>query len=116
MVMMMRILVIASLAGALSFLAACNEPDQGRTGTRPLTVTMSSADRFAVAGRQTNRKGLEKALKSAGAGAATPVMISVPNDISRDEMAVLAKELSRAGFRRIAFTRPKKVVTTTEPL
>jgi len=103
------------LAACVSFLSACNENGQVEKGERTVTITMSSADRFVVAGRRVDRKGLQKALKSAGAGAGTPVVISIPANATQAEIAALAKELARAGFRRIAFTRPRKIAINAKP-
>ena len=104
--------IVAALAiGVLA--AGCAT---SRTGpVAPIQVAYVSGDTARVAGSNVKISALPHRLKSLGAGAETPISISVPEHTSTAEMAAFTRSLSEAGFHRVVFVKPRQATVAVKP-
>jgi len=75
--------------------------------------TKSEGSLFEVEGALVPSQRLVSALRKAGAGADTEIVILVPPGASTTWLARLTADLRRAGFRKILYARPRHVSVQT---
>ena len=59
---------------------------------------------------------LAEKIKEMGAGPAISVVISVPKKTTNRELASITRQLRKAGFSKIVFTKPSHVETSADPV
>jgi hypothetical protein len=109
---MKNVLSVFGLAGLIGLLAVLGLGTGCRTispGGRPSVEVILASDGTAQLGATTfPLKELSAHLKREGAGAETAVFLIVPLEMPQSAMAIIARDLRKAGFRKIIFKRPMK--------
>ena len=75
-------------------------------------VSASSFNNISVHGDVVRLSELGKKLKSVGAGKTSQITVALEKYASEQLMIDITRELGKAGFRRVVFTKPRKVKTT----
>ncbi len=73
-----------------------------------LQVSLLVDGKVSVNGRVTAMQDLAAAVKSAGAGPSTSIMVAVPEGTSQADMMNVTKTLRQGGYIRVLFTRPRR--------
>jgi hypothetical protein len=81
-------------------------PREGTHG--PVQVSLLPDGGLDVEGVRTDPSQLQRRLKAVGARPQTPIIVSVPDQTPKPQLAAVAREFSRAGFPRVMFTGPRR--------
>jgi biopolymer transport protein ExbD len=75
------------------------------------TVTLSHDGRIYVGTKYTGLRKLAAQLKADGIKPTTRIMVEIPQDTSPNAMSAIGRELSSNGYRRFAFSKPRRALS-----
>jgi hypothetical protein len=102
--------VLLAAAGFALVSAGCGTPGGG---IPECTVRLGQDGCLYANEKPVKLADLGRTLKSAGAGPATMIRVSVPEGRT-DILSSLTRQLTASGFRRVVFTLPQKASATTQ--
>lgn len=93
--------------GVMATVSGCVSTPAPETGE--IHLTMTSVGTVLIDGKTVARSELPRLLKASGAEAGTPIVVAIPAKTPMTAVTALASQLASAGYRRVAFTRPRHV-------
>ena len=106
-------IAVLSASAALACVLGCATPHDGSSSV-PVRVALVGGDTVLVQGQEVKVAALGRRLKSLGAGAETPIAVSIPEGAPKAELASLTRRLAEAGFHRVVFVKPRQVTVATK--
>ncbi len=105
-----RQLMLTALLLLVIPLTGCASP---LSDSSQATVRLSKEGRIFVGDTYTGLRKMVKQLKADGVSKRTKITIEIPDNTSPKAMKSIAKTLSKGGYKRILFIKPRKVSAET---
>lgn len=88
----------------------------GSQGTRAAYVQVFPSGSITVNGKSVSVDQVGPVLRSKGYGQRSPINVHVPEDVSEKIMSMVTVSLTRSGFTRVLFIKPKQSSSDIGPM
>jgi hypothetical protein len=105
---------ISALLLCAAFMTSCATP--GSQGTNAAYVHVSPSGNIDIDGKSVPVDQIGPALKDEGFGQRSPINVYVPEEVSQKIMSMITMSLTRSGFTRVMFIKPKQASSDIGPM